>query len=93
MKSSKLPTEWKDYSANHERFVASRKISLQFHSKPEDAFTIGVKGLRRNANVSENMLKEIKNIGALVRMSLKVHFVGKLTASKLFLLICFGQAR
>ena len=78
IKRSEVPAEWKDYSANHERFVASRKVNLLLHNMLEDAFSIVAQGLSRNAHVSKNMLKEINNTSAVVRMSLKAHLTEKL---------------
>ena len=61
MKHSKLPSDWKIYSENHQRFVPSRKVVLLSPVEPENSFSLGVKCLDKNTRVPKEMLKEIKH--------------------------------
>ncbi len=61
MKPSKLPTSWKIYLENHQRFFASRKVLLLSHLEPENTFSLGVKCLDENTRVPKEMLNEIKH--------------------------------
>ena len=55
-----MPAGWKQYSDNHQRFVACRRVFLLFHLEPENAFSLRVKSLHRNVKVPKDILKEIK---------------------------------
>ena len=59
-KPSNLPKEWNVYSLNHQNFTSYRKVMLLRHTKPEDAFALGVKSLPRNSDVPENLFMQIK---------------------------------
>ncbi len=59
-KPSNLPKEWMSYCENHQNFIAYRKIMLLRHTKPIDAFALGVKNLPNNSCVPEKLFMQIK---------------------------------
>ena len=59
-KPSNLPQEWMSYWENHQNFTTYRKISLLRHTKPIDAFALGVKNLPKNSCVPEKLVMQIK---------------------------------
>ena len=59
-KPSNLPHEWMSYWENHQNFTTYRKINLLRHTKPIDAFALGVKNLPNNTCVPEKLFMQIK---------------------------------